>query len=61
MKFSSKNVQKCIKIIKFIQKSTQERGVQTGANALSALAKGRLTYPPANTGVIEKCPNRHIY
>ena len=52
MKISSKNVQKCKQIIEFIQKSVQERGVQTGANALSALAKGRLAYPSANTGVI---------
>ena len=50
--FSSKHIQKCKKNIKFIQQSTQERGVQTGANALSALAKGRLAYPSANTGVM---------
>ena len=54
VEFSSKNFNKCLKMIKFIQKSTQERGVQTGANALSALAKGRLAYPSANTGVISE-------
>jgi hypothetical protein len=40
------------KMIKFIKESTQGRDVQTGANALTALAKGRLAYPSANTAVV---------